>query len=75
MQWISLLAGSADKEHIWSVNTEKAYHEKKNKLPKNHNFQFGKALPVSRIIFTDFFLFVIVKWRGTCGRNADVRET
>lgn len=24
-----LLAGSADKEHIWSVNTEKAYHEKK----------------------------------------------
>ncbi len=48
---------------------------KKNKLPENHNFQFGKALPVSRIIFTDFFLFVIVKWRGTCGRNADVRET
>ena len=34
---------------------------RKNKLPKNHNFQFGKALPVSRIIFTDFFLFVIVK--------------
>ena len=24
-----LLAGSTDKEHIWSVNTEKAYHEKK----------------------------------------------
>ena len=34
---------------------------RKNKLPENHNFQFGKALPVSRIIFTDFFLFVIVK--------------
>ena len=74
-----LLAGSTDKEHIWSVNTEKAYHEK-NKLPENHNFQFGKTLPVSRIIFTDFFLFVIVKMERhlreecRCQRNIEMHK-
>mgnify|MGYP000687676286 CR=1 FL=1 len=74
-----LLAGSTDKEHIWSANTEKAYHEK-NKLPENHNFQFGKTLPVSRIIFTDFFLFVIVKMERhlreecRCQRNIEMHK-
>ena len=52
---------------------------RKNKLPKNHNFQFGKALPVSRIIFTDFFLFVLLttliisKKPGNTGISRDIR--
>jgi len=37
-----LLAGSADKEHIWSVNTEKAYHEKKINCLKTTTFSSEK---------------------------------
>ena len=37
-----LLAGSADKEHIWSVNTEKAYHEKKINCLKTTTFRSEK---------------------------------